>query len=148
MQLQSPLQAGALKVFLGKFYTLCSLYLPPGDPITRPHLDTLVHDLSSPFLILGDFNVHHPLWDDGTTSPRGVFPASFMEDEGLELLNSDDVTHFHSQMGTFTSIDLSLCSPNSVLDFSWRVLPDLHGSDYFPILIESAVFEPRSCLHL
>ena len=55
----------------------------------------------------------------------GVFLASFMEDEGLELLNSGDVTHFHIQTGTFTSIDLSLCS-NSFLDFIWRVLPDLH----------------------
>ena len=48
-----------------------------------------------------------------------------MEDEGLGLLNSGDVTHFQSRMGIFTSIDLSLCSPNSFLDFSWRVLPDL-----------------------
>ena len=43
--LQSPLQAVAAKVFLRRFYTLCSLYLPSGDPITRPHLDDLVHGL-------------------------------------------------------------------------------------------------------
>ena len=88
MQLQYPLQAIAVKVFLGWFYTLCSLYLPPGVPIIRPHLNALVQDLSPPFLILGYFNGRHPLWDDCATNPRGVFLASFMEDKGLELLNS------------------------------------------------------------
>ena len=147
-QLQSNLQAVAATVFLGRFYTLCSLYLPSGDPINRPHLDALVHGLSLTFLILGDFNGRHSLWDDSTTNPRGVSLASFIEDERLELLNSGDVTHFHSPTGTFTYINLSLCSPNSFLDFSWRVLPDLHSSDHFPILIESADFEPRSRLPL
>ena len=89
MQYQSPLQAVAVNVFLGTFYNLCSLYLP-GVPITRPHLDALVHDLSPPFLILGDFNGRHSLWDDGSTNLRGVFLSSFMGDEGLELLNSGD----------------------------------------------------------
>ena len=28
-QLHTPLQAVAVKVFLGRFYTLCSLYFPP-----------------------------------------------------------------------------------------------------------------------
>ena len=61
VQLQSQLQAVAVKVFLGRFYTLCSLYLPPDVAIIRPHLDALVHDLSSPFLILRDFNGRHHL---------------------------------------------------------------------------------------
>ena len=39
-QLYIPLQAVAVKVFLGRFYTLCSIYLPPGvagnfSPVTE-----------------------------------------------------------------------------------------------------------------
>ena len=34
-QLYTPLQAVTVKVFLGKFYTLCSLYLPPGVPFVK-----------------------------------------------------------------------------------------------------------------
>ena len=94
------------------FLVSLSLVSPPSVPIIRPHLDVLVHDLSPPFLILGDFNGRHPLWDDGATNHREVFLASFMKYEGLELLISGDVTHFHSQTGTLTFIDLSLCSPN------------------------------------
>ena len=62
----------------------------------------------------------------------------------MELLNTRDVTHFHSQTGTFTTIDLSVCTSNSLLDFTWRVLLDLYGSDHFPILLESVDSEPRS----
>ena len=137
LQIHSPLQAVAVKVYLDRFYTICSLYLPPGVPVVRTDLDALVSALPPSFLLLGDFNGRHPLWDDGAPNPRGTMIASLVEDEGLEILNSGDVTHFHSQTGTFTSIDLSLCSPTCLLDFTWRVLPDLYGSDHFPILIES-----------
>ena len=52
-QLHSSLQAVVVKVFLGRFYTLCSLYLPPGVPVVRPDLDDLARFLPSPFLLLG-----------------------------------------------------------------------------------------------
>lgn len=146
LQINSPMQIVVVKVFLNRAYTLCSLYLPPGDPVVRSDLDDLTRALSPPFLLLGDFNGRHTLWDEGATNPRGVLIASFIEDEGLEVLNNGDITHFHSQTGTFTSIDLSLCTSNCLLDFSWRVLPDLYGSDHFPILIESLDSEPRSRL--
>ena len=77
VQLQSPLQALAVKVFLGRYYTLCSLYLPSGDPINSPHLDALVHGLSLTFLILGDFNGRHPLWDDEYHKSSWGFPCLF-----------------------------------------------------------------------
>ena len=62
----------------------------------------------------------------------------------MELLNTGYVTHFHSQTGTFTSIDLFVCTSNSLLNFTWRVLPNLYGSDHFPILLESVESEQRS----
>lgn len=138
LQFNSPLQAVTVKVFLDKFYTFCSLYLPPGVPVTRSNLDGLTQELSPPFLLLED------LWDAGATNPREILIAPFIEDEGLEVLNSGNVTHFHSQTGIFTSINLSLCTSNSLLDFTWRVLPDLYGSDFFQILIESVNSEQRS----
>ena len=57
------------------------------------------------------------MWDGGTSNPRGILIASFIEDKGLELLKTGDATHFHSQTETFTSIDLSVCTSNSLLDF-------------------------------
>ena len=143
-QLHTPLQAFAVKVFLGRFSTLCSLYLPSGVPVVRPDLDGLARVLPSPFLLLGYYNGRHPLWDGGASNPCWNLIDSFIEDEDLDLLNTGDATHFHNQTETFTSIDLSVCTSNSLLDFTWWVLSDLYGSDHFPILLESVDSEPRS----
>ncbi|KAK3887520.1 hypothetical protein Pcinc_008375 [Petrolisthes cinctipes] len=146
LELDTPLQAVAVKVFMDRPYTVCSLYLPPSVTVERGDLNHLVRDLPSPFILLGDFNGRHPLWGDSSVNPRGVLFASFIEDEGLGVLNTGDVTHFNSPTGTFTAIDISLCSPSALLDFTWRVLPDLYGSDHFPILLEGNRYEPQSRL--
>ncbi|KAK3894956.1 hypothetical protein Pcinc_001312 [Petrolisthes cinctipes] len=146
LELDTPLQAVAVKVFMDRPYTVCSLYLPPSVTVERGDLNHLVRDLPSPFILLGDFNGRHPLWGDSSVNPRGVLLASFIEDEGLGVLNTGDVTHFNSPTGTFTAIDISLCSPSALLDFTWRVLPDLYGSDHFPILLEGNRYEPQSRL--
>ena len=44
--------------------------------------------------------------------------------------------YFNSASYTFTSKDLTLCSPAFYLDFSWRVGPDSCGSDHFPLILE------------
>ena len=55
----------------------------------------------------------------------------------LILFNDKSHTYFHSANGTFTSIDLTLCSPSLFLDLSWKVGHDTCGSDHFPILLEN-----------
>ena len=55
----------------------------------------------------------------------------------LILFNDKSCTYFHSASGTFTSIDLTLCSPSLFLDFYWKVGHDTCGSDHFPILLEN-----------
>ena len=144
LTLNSPLQAVAVKVFLDRCYTLCSIYLSPGDPVDKADLVQLAHELPQPFILLGDFNGRHPLWDSDAVNSRGRLMASFIEDEDLEVLNSGDVTYFHSPTGIFTAIDLSLCSSNVYLNFNWSVLPDLYGSDHFPILLQSVDSVPQS----
>ena len=57
--------------------------------------------------------------------------------EDLILKNDKSHTYFHSASGTFTAIDITLCSPSLFLDFSWKVGPDPCGSDHFPILMEN-----------
>ena len=52
VQLHSPLQAVAVKVFLDRLYSICSNYLPPAAPVEWLDLDALVDDLASPFLLL------------------------------------------------------------------------------------------------
>ena len=55
----------------------------------------------------------------------------------LILFNDKSNTYFLSASGTFTSIDLTLCSPSLFLDFFWKVSPDPCGSEHFPIMLEN-----------
>lgn len=61
----------------------------------------------------------------------------------LGVGNSNGRTSYHSHTGTFTAIDLSFCSPNVILEFNWRAIPDLHRRGIFPIIITSEKVNPQ-----
>ena len=116
--LQSPLQAIAVTLHLQKSYTVCSLYLPPNDPLDIPSIRSLIEELPEPFLLLGDFNGRHPLWGDIVTNARGNLISSLLEEMELGLFNTGEPTHFHIQTGTLSAIDLSVCNSGVLLDFT------------------------------
>ena len=59
-----------------------------------------------------------------------------MDNHSLCFLNDGSYTYLHPGYGTYTAIDLTITQPNLLLDFSWRVLDDLCGSDHFPIVVK------------
>ena len=137
LSLNTPLQAVAMQVDLTRRYTLCSLYLPPNDPVSYEDLVELTRQLPQPFLLLGDMNARHPLWGDLITNQKGNIFSSLIENEDLGVLNTGEPTHFHIQTGTLSCIDLSLGSSNCTIDFSWKTTDDWHSSDHAPIIISS-----------
>ena len=60
----------------------------------------------------------------------------------LSILNDGSNTYLHPATGSSSAIDLSIASPSLYLDFSWEVITDLHGSDHFPICIQSYTTAP------
>ncbi|XP_041367053.1 uncharacterized protein LOC121381768 [Gigantopelta aegis] len=80
---------------------------------------------------MGDFNGHHTLWGCEDVNTRGK------QLDDLIIFNDKSRTYFHAANGSFTSIDLTLCSPSLFLDLSWKVGPDPCGSDHFPIFLEN-----------
>ena len=50
-------------------------------------------------------------------------------------LNDKSSTYLHPATGSYSSLDLTLCSPEVAPDFIWKVDEDLHGSNHFPILV-------------
>ena len=77
---------------------------------------------------MGDFNGHHTLLGCEDVNNRG---------QQLEDLILKNDLILNDTSGTFTSIDLTLCSPSLFLDFSWKVGPDPCGNYHFPILLEN-----------
>ena len=61
-KLVTNLQAVAVSVTLDKEITICSVYIPQNFHLETGHLDTLLKQLASPYILVGDFNGHNILW--------------------------------------------------------------------------------------
>ena len=62
IDLQTELQATAISVTLDREITICSVYIPPFFSLNSQHLDNLLQQLPSLYILLGDFNGHNILW--------------------------------------------------------------------------------------
>ena len=137
IDLSTELQATAVSVTLDKEITICSVYIPPSFSLTSEHLNSLIQELPTPYLLLGDFNGHNILWGSKENNSRGELIENIITNNDICLMNDKSYTYMHYPTGSFSSIDLSLCHPSIFLDFNWSVCNDQHHSDHFPILIES-----------
>lgn len=67
-------QSSTPAMYVTRTYTICSLYLPPSTPIDWDALESLIQQLSAPYLILGDHNGRHPMGVKASpTLPYGGF---------------------------------------------------------------------------
>ena len=132
--LNTNLQAVAVRIFLDRWYTICCIYLP-FVPFTENEINDLISQLPRPFLLLGDFNSRSQVWGDTVTNPRGNIIERVILNNEISILNNNDPTHYHIQTGTHSIIDLSFCSSQSMLDFTFNTIKDLHGSDHYPIAL-------------
>lgn len=133
IKLKSKLQAVAVRTTLHKTITICSLYIPPKQNVTDRELDSLLGELPSPVLLLGDFNAHSNIWGCKHTDNKGQQVENFLSRHDLCLLNDQSPTYLHPASGSFSSLDLSICSPSIFMDFEWNVWNDQCGSDHYPI---------------
>ena len=140
LHLNTPLQAVACTVRLnGREIDICSIYIPPrmNNNTLERHLTALIAQFPHPFLLLGDFNAHSPLWgrDVVLADTRGEIIESFLDNSHLVLLNTRENTHFSLSHNSESAIDLSICSPQISTYFVWSVDSDIHHSDHYPINI-------------
>lgn len=135
--INTRLQVTAVQVsnIISRTITICTIYVPPEFNLTLQDLDSLAEQLPTPYMLLGDFNSHNPIWGSQYANTKGKILENFINSNDLCLLNTPAHTHLHSGHGTYTTIDLTLCEPELLLEFSWKVWDDLCGSDHFPIVI-------------
>jgi hypothetical protein len=117
--------------------TIVCLYNPPAtSEADAPLADVLQLIGGSPCLVVGDFNLHHPLWESDVTSPsRGseLFLTN-MASQGLRLLTPKDLGTYLAASGRCTTIDLAFGSdPVAAAVSRITRLEDDHGSDHFGI---------------
>ena len=144
LHINTTLEAVAVKVHQNRSYTVCCLYMSPNINIRKEDLVDLFNQLPTPFLILGDFNAKHPLWDkNNPPDQRGKMLEKLILEKPLVLYNDEAPTHFHVQTGSYSTIDLSLGSLNAMSDFVWEIDDSLHSSDHYPIYLTSKDYTPK-----
>lgn len=134
--LETKLQAVAVKATLHRTLNICSIYIPPHEPIEETTLNKLIEQLPRPFLLLGDFNSHNIIWGSKNTNKKGKNLENVINN--LCLLNDKSNTYLHPAFGIYSAIDLSLCDPVIFMDYNWKVLDDSWGSDHYPIILNTS----------
>lgn len=133
--INSNLQVIAVKISFPFKFVICNIYLPPNDHISYTEINNIVAQINMPFIFVGDFNAHSHLWSSVKTDARGNVIESVILNNDLVLMNKNDApTHFSFAYKTFSTIDLTITSPEICDKFSWYVCNDLHNSDHFPII--------------
>ena len=145
LHLNSTLEVVAATIRAQKAYTVCSIYLSPNTRINKGEIRDIIRQLPRPFILLGDFNGKHPLWDlQNPSDHRGRDIEALIMEESLAILNHDGkATHYHIQTNKESVIDLSLCSLDIATDFHQDVDKDLHGSDHYPVYLTAKEFLPQ-----
>lgn len=96
------------------------------------HWRNLFSLITGPFILLGDFNGHHPLWGHAKVNNNGRELERYIVNNNLVVLNDGNPTHI-----TYTKssiLDLIVASPNIALSCQSTTFLDTFGSDHAPIL--------------
>ena len=83
-------------------------------------------------------------WGCDKNNGRGDRIDDFITDNNVCLLNDGSYTYLHPATGTFTAIDLSLCSHDILMEIDFMVESDSYGSDHFPIVKKISISLPDS----
>ena len=94
------LQAVAVSVTLDKDIIIYSVYVPPNFHLVAEHLDTLLKQLPSPYILVGDFNGHNILW---ITTLKVILLKTITKND-LCLMNDKSHTYLHPATGNFSSL--------------------------------------------
>jgi len=96
-------------------------------------LQILKSNFPDPFIISADSNAHHFSWGSEVVDSRGRLINDWVNNNDINILNSGEPT-FLSVGGTYTHIDLTLCS-QALQSLNWDIESDTYHSDHFPIIV-------------
>ena len=133
IHIDSELRAIAVKVTLRKPINICTIYIPPHNPITDTKINKLIEQIPKPHLVLGDPNSHSTVWGCQKTNKKGKNLEKVINTNNLCILNNKSNTYLNPFTGSYSAIDLTLRDPLSDMDYEWKVHIDLCSSDHFSI---------------
>lgn len=134
LQLQTSLEAVAVRaIIFDRLITVCSLYIPPDYRLSSVEFENLTNELPEPYLIIGDFNAHNPLWGSARADARGRLIEKFITSSGSCIFNKKHPTYYNTAHNTYSAIDLAIGSAILLPTCEWKVINNPYGSDHFPV---------------
>lgn len=95
------------------------------------------------WLIAGDFNDRHVMWERDYPPGKKSYLADCIMDSGFQLLNDGEITRIpDSHVCKASAIDLTLISNSLFLQTDWHAFPDTLHSDHIVILTSIHSSEP------
>lgn len=101
------LEVIAVKITTKSRVTICNIYLPNSQDFNSTEIQPIIDQLSTPFIILGDFNFHNILWGCSDTDHRGTIIESILNANNINILNNGQATRVSTNTGNFSAIDIS-----------------------------------------
>lgn len=115
--------------------TYVSVYVSEKDTSVIPILKSIIDNLQSPVVILGDFNGHHSSWGAPRDDSFGISVADLLDDLNLGVLNDGSPTRRPIPGQARSYVDLSISSPCLMSLITWNILNLTYGSDHYPIIL-------------
>ena len=115
---------------------LVNYYNPPNTNIEKKVLDEFISQPNKNLIIVGDFNCHNTIWGSKKTDKNGKVIENFIIDNNYILLNDSSPTRFDVRYNTYSSIDLSIATPNIARVSNWQACSENFDSDHFLIKID------------
>ena len=85
---------------------------------------------------MGHMNTHSPLWYDKQCNDKGLIFERLVLDKDIVIMKDGSTTHYFRPTDSTSIIDLTICSSDCCMDFSYSVNESLHSSDHCPIHLE------------
>lgn len=124
-----------------------SLYIPPDTPLTeiKDPLEKLFQYMTHsaiPIFLGGDFNAHHPIWDNvsSKTDRRGELICELFENNDIIFLNTGATTRWEDLNSTPSAVDLTITTSDIGPFINWETSNEDIGSDHKLIECRIALF--------
>ena len=95
LDINTELEVLAIRINIGKEFTVCNIYISPTENVSTQQIRLLIDQLPTPFILLGDFNARSELWGEPLTNSRGRLIEDILATTDLSLLNDGSPTHYH-----------------------------------------------------
>lgn len=134
-----------------KNITIYNCYIPSTQYNTAENYHTMFHNIRNHSVILGDFNIKHPLWNspgDPRCDKTSETMLNLLADKNLVVLNDGNITRLgQKQTHGDSSLDLALVSHTLAQYAFFGVINNTFGSDHLPIVVGLAFAYKKEADH-